>query len=68
MFLKKIFFYIILIILFSCKSKELNYINYYNATYDIDSIYRYKKDTITALKLYKKLFKKLPQKKALLLF
>ncbi len=62
MFLKKIFFYIILIILFSCKSKELNYINYYNATYDIDSIYRYKKDTITALKLYKKLFKKFPPK------
>jgi len=62
MLLKKLFFCLFLIILFSCSTKEINYINYYNTAYDIDSIYRYKKDTLTALKLYKKLFEKFPPK------
>ncbi len=60
--MKKIFYYLFLIVLFSCKPKELNYINYYNTAYDIDSIYRYKKDTLTTLKLYGELFKNFPPK------
>ncbi|WP_394674579.1 hypothetical protein [uncultured Chryseobacterium sp.] len=46
----------------SCTHKPLNYITYYNGVNEIDSIYRFKKDTLKAIKQYKKLFKKYPPK------
>ena len=55
--------YVVLSILFnltSCRTKELNYITYYNKVNEIDSIYRFKKDTIKVIKEYKKLFNKYP--------
>ncbi len=55
--------FIFLFILFSsCKSKELNYITYYNKVNEIDSIYRFQKDTLAVIKQYKKLFRKYPPK------
>lgn len=60
---KFFYFYIFFCVVFhSCKTKDLNYITYYNEVYNIDSIYRYKNDTIAALNLYKKLFRKYPPK------
>ncbi|MDQ1096461.1 MULTISPECIES: hypothetical protein [Chryseobacterium] len=52
----------ILFIAVSCKCKPLNYITYYNRVNEIDSIYRFEKDTLEAIKQYKKLFKKYPAK------
>lgn len=52
--------YVLLLLLFiytACKNRNLNYINYYNKIYDIDSIYRLKKDTVYAIKQYKKIFR-----------
>lgn len=49
-------------ILFSCKNRDINYISYYNKANKIDSIYRFKKDTLVAIKKYKKLFRKYPPK------
>lgn len=54
--------FISVFILLSCKSKDLNYITYYNKVNEIDSIYRFQKDTLTVIKQYKKLFKKYPAK------
>lgn len=45
-------------IIFSCKSKKLNYIDYYHKVYAIDSTFRLKKDTLSTIKQYKKLFRK----------
>jgi hypothetical protein len=57
---------IILILLFevfsSCKSKEMNYVNYYNKIYSADSIMRFRNDTIKALKQYRKTFRKFEPK------
>ncbi|WP_336960997.1 hypothetical protein [Chryseobacterium contaminans] len=58
-----LFLYTILISIFlflSCKNRELNYIDYYNKVYTIDSIHRVQKDTLATIKRYKKLFKKYP--------
>lgn len=55
-----IFLFIITISIFSCKSKKLNYIEYYNKVYDIDSTYRANKDTLSTIKHYRKLFRKYP--------
>lgn len=49
-----------LFVLSSCKNRNLNYITYYNKVNDIDSIYRFKKDTQTVIKQYKKLFRQYP--------
>lgn len=49
---------IIFLILSACKNRNLNYITYYNKVNDIDSIYRFQKDTLTVIRQYKKLFKK----------
>ncbi|CAH0256740.1 hypothetical protein [Chryseobacterium sp. Bi04] len=57
------FIYTLVISLFifsSCKNRNLNYITYYNKVNEIDSIYRFKKDTLSAIKQYKKLFRKYP--------
>ncbi|SDJ65332.1 hypothetical protein [Chryseobacterium jejuense] len=51
---------IILFILSSCKNRNLNYITYYNQVNNIDSIYRFKKDTRATVKQYKKLFRRYP--------
>ncbi|KMQ58479.1 hypothetical protein ACM46_22535 [Chryseobacterium angstadtii] len=57
---------IILLLLFtilnfpSCKSKKLNYINYYNKVYAIDSTHRVDKDTLATIRNYKRLFRKYP--------
>jgi hypothetical protein len=53
---------IIFLILSACKNRNLNYITYYNKVNDIDSIYRFQKDTLTVIRQYKKLFKKYPPK------
>lgn len=52
------FILLIVLFFFSCKSKKLNYINYYNKVYTIDSTLRVNKDTLATIKQYKKLFKK----------
>ncbi|REC46743.1 hypothetical protein [Chryseobacterium pennipullorum] len=49
-------------ILSSCKSSNLNYITYYNKVNEIDSIYRFKKDTLKVISQYRTLFKKYPPK------
>ena len=48
----------VLTFIVSCKSKQIDYVDYYNKTLAIDSILRYQKDTLTAIKKYKKHFKK----------
>ncbi|RXM50289.1 MULTISPECIES: hypothetical protein [unclassified Chryseobacterium] len=45
---------------FSCKNRELNYIDYYNKVYTIDSIHRIHKDTLATIKQYRKLFRRYP--------
>lgn len=45
---------------FSCKSKKLNYIDYYHKVYAIDSAHRADKDTLATIRKYKKLFRKFP--------
>ncbi|QQQ30455.1 hypothetical protein JJL46_12105 [Chryseobacterium indoltheticum] len=45
-------------VIFSCKSKNLNYINYYNKANEIDSIYRIANNPQKAIRKYRKLFKK----------
>ncbi|RLJ23288.1 hypothetical protein CLU97_4523 [Chryseobacterium sp. 7] len=52
------FILLIVLFLFSCTSKKLNYIEYYNKVYAIDSTLRVNKDTLATIKQYKKLFKK----------
>lgn len=42
----------------SCKTKNFNYVDYYNEVHVIDSIYRYHKDTLTIIRKYKNLFRK----------
>ncbi|MDR2235438.1 MAG: hypothetical protein LBE92_04900 [Chryseobacterium sp.] len=44
----------------SCRSKELNYIDYYHKVYAIDSAHRADKDTLATIRKYKKLFRKFP--------
>lgn len=52
---------LIFIFLFhSCKNRQLNYIDYYNKVYTIDSIHRIHKDTLATIQQYKRLFKKYP--------
>ncbi|BAP30176.1 uncharacterized protein CHSO_1139 [Chryseobacterium sp. StRB126] len=51
---------IISLAVFSCKNRELNYIDYYNKVYTIDSIHRVQKDTLATIKQYKKLFRQYP--------
>ncbi|MDQ1096460.1 MULTISPECIES: hypothetical protein [Chryseobacterium] len=52
----------ILLIVTSCKRKPLNYITYYNRVNEIDSIYRFERDTLEAITQYKKLFEEYPPK------
>ncbi|PWN60290.1 hypothetical protein [Chryseobacterium viscerum] len=54
------FILLIVLFFFSCKSKKLNYIEYYNKVYAIDSTLKINKDTLATIKQYKKLFKKYP--------
>lgn len=56
------FWCVIFSLLFSCKTKEKNYITYYNEVNRIDSIYRIAKQEKIAIKKYKKLFKKFEPK------
>ncbi|WET48934.1 hypothetical protein PYS58_20610 [Chryseobacterium indologenes] len=58
-----LFIYPLLLFIFlllSCKSRELNYITYYNKVYAIDSIHRIHKDTLATIKQYKELFRQYP--------
>ncbi|WP_300673617.1 hypothetical protein [Soonwooa sp.] len=55
--MKYILFLALVFCVVSCKHDH-NYINYYNEVYRIDSIYRFKKDTLSAIGQYRKLFKK----------
>lgn len=48
--------------LMSCKNREINYITYYNQVNEIDSAFRFKKDTLITIKKYRKLFRKFPPK------
>lgn len=57
-YINKIFWIIIVFVLFSCKIKHPNYIIYYNKVNEIDSILRYQKDSLKVYKMYKQLFKK----------
>jgi hypothetical protein len=51
---------LIISLFLSCKSKKLNYIDYYHKVYAIDSSYRMSKDTSATIRQYKKLFRKYP--------
>lgn len=55
-------YFIISLFIFSCKNRDLNYITYYNKVNEIDSIYRFQKDTLSVIKQYRKLFRKYPPK------
>ncbi|UZT96932.1 hypothetical protein ODZ84_17165 [Chryseobacterium fluminis] len=55
-----ILLFFIILSIFSCKSKTLNYVEYYNKVYDIDSTHRADKDTLATIKNYRKLFRKYP--------
>ena len=48
---------ILLIFFTSCKSKKVDYTQYYNKIYAADSIMRFENDTIKALKKYRKIFR-----------
>ncbi|MFS4430628.1 hypothetical protein [Chryseobacterium sp. S90] len=57
--------YALIVIFFTltaCKSRNLNYITYYNKINKIDSIFRFQKDTIFTIKQYKKIFRQYPPK------
>lgn len=60
----KYFLFILLIlglfIFYSCKNRELNYIDYYHKVYAIDSARRVDKDTLASIRQYKKLFRRYP--------
>jgi len=57
--MKQVLFFLLIISLFvSCRTREKNYINYYNKVNEIDSIYRIAHKPVIAIKKYKKLFKK----------
>jgi hypothetical protein len=49
---------IVITTFWSCKSKNQNYIPYYNKVNEIDSVYRFQRDTLMVIKEYKKLFRK----------
>jgi len=51
---------LIVVAVLSCKSKKINYIDYYHKMYAIDSIQRVDKDTLATVRKYKKLFRKYP--------
>ena len=55
-------FLLLLIFIISCKTKPVNYITYYNKVNEIDSIFRFQRDTLTTIKKYRKLFRKYPPK------
>lgn len=55
--MKYVLFLALVFCVVSCK-RDHNYINYYNEVYRIDSIYRFRKDTLSAIGQYRKLFKK----------
>lgn len=60
---KKLFLFTILFFLFSFQIKKsftIDHIVYLNKVNEIDSIYRFKNDTLKALKMYHELFKKYP--------
>ena len=56
--MNKIHCIVVVFVLFSCKIKHPNYIIYYNQVNEIDSIFRYQKDSLKVYKMYKQLFKK----------
>lgn len=58
--LLQLFLIISLVMFYSCQNK--NYINYYNKVNEIDSVYRFQKDSLTVIKEYRKLFRKYPPK------
>ena len=49
-------------IIISCKTRETNYITYYNKVNEIDSIYRIAQKPKLAIKKFRKLFKEFPPK------
>lgn len=56
--MKRIFYLtLIVFLLINCKSKEVNYIDYYSKINEADSVFRYEKDTLKAIKIYKNVFK-----------
>ena len=55
----KILFLVLFIFLaLSCKTRDKNYVTYYNKVNEIDSIYRIANQPKIAIKKYKKLFRK----------
>jgi len=60
--MKKYFLLILFILIINCKSNDINYINYYQCIYEVDSVFRYEKDTLKAIKLYKNIFKEFDPK------
>ncbi|MDR6548526.1 hypothetical protein J2810_004616 [Chryseobacterium rhizosphaerae] len=53
-----VFLFVSFFILISCRNNKADYIAYYNSVNSIDSTYRIKNDTLTAIKKFKKLFRK----------
>ncbi|REC60314.1 hypothetical protein DRF65_21800 [Chryseobacterium pennae] len=59
-YIKNIFILIVVLLFFSCRTRKVNYIDYYHKLYAIDSSFRVNKDTLSTIKQYKKLFRKYP--------
>ena len=59
-YLRSMFILTVISCMSACKSKTLNYVEYYNKVYDIDSIYRINQDPLAAIKQYRRLFRKYP--------
>lgn len=55
---KFVFFFGIVLFVASCKTGNINHIVYYNKVNEIDSLFLFHKDTMLAIKNYKKLFRK----------
>ncbi|VEH19095.1 Uncharacterised protein [Chryseobacterium nakagawai] len=59
-YIRNTFILLGVLLFFSCRSRKVNYINYYHKVYAIDSSFRVNKDTLSTIKQYKKLFRKYP--------
>lgn len=55
--MKAIILFTLMVLSIGCKTKNINYIEYYNKTHSIDSVFRFQKDTLLTIKLYKKHFR-----------
>lgn len=65
--MKYILICLLVFCLASCMSSKRSYVDYYMKVHEADSVYRFDKDSLQAIKLYKKVFRKFPPKQTLYL-